>query len=68
MPEPPEPFESLHLSRAGEEKPLHAGIRKPFREGRAMHRSTGAVSKRSEGVEIAQVTIKAIVGDNGSTG
>ena len=33
-----------------------------------MHRSTGAVSNRSEGVEIAQVTIKAIVGDKGSTG
>lgn len=68
MPEPPEPFESLHLSRAGEEKPPHAGIRKPFREGQAMHRIIGAVSNRSEGVEIAQVTIKAIVGDNGSTG
>ena len=68
MPEPPEPFKSLHLTRAGEEKPLHAGIRKPFREGRAMHRSTGAVSNRFEGVEIAQVTIKAIVGDNDSSG
>jgi hypothetical protein len=53
MPEPPEPFKSLHLTRAGEEKPLHADIRKPFREGRAMHRSTGTVSDRSEGVEIA---------------
>jgi hypothetical protein len=68
MLEPPEPFESLHLSRAGEEKPLHAGIGKPFRQGRAMHRSTGAVSSRSEGVEIAQVTIKAIVGDDDSSG